>query len=826
MELGNDLRYAWRQLRRSPGFAAAAVLTLALGIGATTTMFSVVDQVLLRPLPFAHPSQLVAISESSYDKDAASAGSAIPLLDAEDWQTRSHTLQSIAYYTFNMPIVGGIAQPRSEAQLLTSINFLSTLGVQAALGRSFTANESNGGATQVVVLGAEAWHALFASDPKIIGRVIALNGTPHTVIGVMPESFRFQGGSDFMFSPLDISNKDLQDRSGGVLTVLGRLRSGNTAKDATRELAAIKQQNLRSYPGKERDDRIIVENYARSLTRNVRPGLLALNGLVLAVWLLATINVAGLLLTRTQGRRREIAVRAALGAGSARLLRQFLIESLLLSLAGGAVGLTITSAALRICRNYLSKTFQNGDTIHIDASVCLYVLLASCISALIFGILPALQAARLPIQTGLREGSAASGTSRRQSLMRDAIVTVEVALSLLLLVAAGIMARTLYEMQRKPLGFNPEKVVTAELMLPQKNYWFVSAGPSGGKNIVTTLIDPMLTRIRQLPGVTAAGVTTVRPLRTNWTFLDEIHFAGRPKPDARHVQNANVRASTPDYFRAMGVTLQQGRLFNSDDSVGAPLAAVVNEAFTREIDGAGSPIGMQLEAADKGPHKYATIVGVVADARQGMNESVKPELLLNLDQMTPATDDLYPILVSFHLDLVVRGQTQPEALIPAISRIVHDMNPDVGVNHAELMQTSVDDTMGSQTLAARLLTLFALAALVIAAAGLYGLLAYQVTQQMRDFGLRLALGAQRKDVLWLVLRRAVTLLIIGASLGIAASLILSRVTASMLTGVDVHNILLVIEAVTVILAVTCITASYLPAHRAAQTDPMQALRHE
>jgi predicted permease len=824
MELGNDLRYAWRQLRRSPGFAAAAVLTLALGIGATTTMFSVVEQVLLRPLPFAHPSQLVAISESSYDKGAASAGSAIPLPDAEDWQTRSHTLQSVAYYTFNMPIVGGIAQPRSEAQLLTSINFLSTLGVQPALGRGFTANENNGGATQVVVLGAEAWHALFASDPKIIGRVIALNGTPHTVIGVMPESFRFQGGSDFMFSPLDISHKDLQDRSSGVLTVLGRLRSGNTAEDATRELAGIKQQNLRSYPGKERDDRIIVESYAHSLTRSVRPGLLALNGLVLAVWLLATINVAGLLLTRTQGRRREIAVRAALGAGSARLLRQFLVESLLLSLAGGAIGLAITSAALHISRNYLSKTFQNGDTVHVDASVCLYVLLASCVSALFFGILPALQAARLPILTALREGSAGSGTSRSQSLMRDAIVTVEVALSLLLLVAAGVMAHTLYEMQRTPLGFNPEKVVSAEMILPQKGNWF--AGQTSGKNIIPSLIDPMLTRIRALPGVTAAGVTTVRPLRTNWTFLGRIHFAGRPKPDPRHEQSANLRAATADYFRAMGVPLKQGRLFNSNDSVGAALAAVVNEAFTREIDGARSPIGMQLEAAEKGPHKYATIVGVVADARQGMNELVKPELLLNLDQMAPATDDLYPILVSFHLDLVVRGQTQPEALIPAITRIVHDMNPDVGVNHVELMQTSVDDTMGSQTLAARLLTLFALAALVIAAAGLYGLLAYQVTQQMRDFGLRLALGAQRKDVLWLVLRRAVTLLIVGASLGIASSLILSRVTASMLTGVDVHNILLVIEAVTVILAVTCITASYLPARRAAKTDPMQALRHE
>lgn len=825
MELGNDLRYGWRQLRRSPGFAIAAVLTLALGIGATTTMFSVVDQVLLRPLPFDHPAQLVAISEASYDKDAATSGGGISLPDAQDWQARSHTLQSVGYYTFQMPIVGGIANPHSEPQLLTSTNFLSMLGVQPALGRGFAANENSGGASHVVILGAQAWHTLFDGDPKIVGRVVPLNGTPHTVIGVMPEGFRFQGDSDLLFSPLDISHKDLQDRSSGVLNVLGRLHAGNTVEDAARELAGIKQQNLRDYPGKERDTRVIVEDYTRSLTRSVRPGLLALNGLVLAVWLLATINVAGLLLTRTQGRRREIAVRAALGAGSMRLLRQFLLESLLLSLAGGALGLGITSAALHISRNYLASTFPNGDTIHVDASVCLYVLAASCISALIFGILPALQAARLPILAGLREGSAGSGTSRTQGLMRDAIVTVEVALSLLLLVAAGVMARTLYEMQRKPLGFNPEKVVTAELMLPQKNYWFVTAGPSDAKNIVPSFVEPMLTRIRQLPGVTAAGVTTVRPLRTNWTFLDEIEFAGHPKPDPHHAQNANARAATPDYFRAMGVALKAGRFFNSEDSVGAPLAAIVNEAFTRQIDGARSPIGMQVKTADAGPHKYATIVGVVADARQGMNESVKPELLLNLSQMSPA-DDMYPILVAFHLDLVVRAQTAPASLIPGITRIVHDLNPDVGVNHAELMQTSVDDTMGSQTLAARLLTLFALAALVIAAAGLYCLLAYQVTQQMRDFGVRLALGAQRKDVLWLVMRRAVMLLCIGASLGIVASLGFSRIASSMLSGVDVHNILLVIEAVTAILGVTCITASYLPARRAAQTDPMQALRHE
>ena len=827
MQLANDLRYAFRQLRRSPGFALTAVLTLALGIGATTTMFSVIDQVLLRPLPYHDPAQLVAISEAPYSKDAAGGGGGISLPAAQDWQTRSHTLQSSAYYTFQMAVVGGIDHPRSASQLLTSTNFLSMLGVQPALGRGFAANEDTGAATHVVVLGAEAWHTLFHGDRGAIGRVVSLNGTPHTIIGVMPESFRFQGGSDVLFAPLDISQKDLQDRRGGALNALGRLQPGATPEDARRELQGIKQQNLRTYAGKERDNRLIVENYARSLTRSVRPGLLALNGLVLAVWLIAAINVAGLLLTRTQGRRREIAVRAALGAGGARLLRQFMVESLLLSATGGACGLAITWTALHLLRHYLSKAFMDGESIHVDATVCVYVLAASCISALVFGILPGLQASRLPIQSGLREGSAGSGTSRRQGLLRDGLVAVEVALSLLLLVAAGLMARTLYQLQHVALGFDPENVVTAELMLPQKNYWFVSRGQTNATNMVETLIDPMLARVRQLPGVTSAGVTTVRPLRANWTFMfDDVELAGRPKHDAHHAQPSNARAATPEYFRAMGIRLVQGRLFTADDSVGAPLAAVVNQAFVRQIVGSGSPIGQQIkEFADAGPHQTATIVGVVADARQGMNETVKPEFLVDLDQMTPA-DQMYPILVGFRLDLVVRSKADPASLIPAITRIVHDLNPGVGVNHAELMQTSVADTMGNQTLAARLLSLFALAALVIAAAGLYGLLAYQVTQQSRDFGVRLALGAQRSDVLWLVLRRAIVLLSIGATLGIVVSLGLSHVATSLLSGVDTHHILLVIEAVTAILALTCFTASYLPARRAAQIDPIEALRHE
>lgn len=826
MQLTQDLGYAMRQLRRNPGFALAAILVLALGIGATTTMFSVVDQVLLRPLPYQDPSRLVTITEASYDdKDAANRESGgIPLPDAQDWQTRSHTLESVAYYTFQSPLVAGIAHPQSIAQMLTSTNFFSVLGVKPALGRGFAASENAGAATHVVVLGDEAWSKLFERDPHIIGRSVPINGAPSTIIGVMAPGFRFQGGSDLIFSPLDTTLKDLQDRGNGIASVLGRLRPGAALAEAMHELQGIKQQDVKAYPEKEHDNRVVVQNYADSLTRTVRPGLLLLNGLVLAVWLLATVNVAGLLLTRTQGRRREIAVRAALGAGSRRLLQQFLVESLLISLAGGLVGLGITDVALRLLRHYLDTTFINGDVVRVDRWVCLYVIAASCISALLFGLLPALQASRLSIQTGLREGSAGSGTSR-QSLARDGIVTLEVALSLLLLVAAGVMGRTLYQMQHTPLGFDPERVVTAELMLPQKNFWFVSAQTRDTPNVVATLVDPLLTRLRQLPGVVAAGVTTVRPLRQNWTFLDAIEFAGRPKPDARHQQSAHVRAATPDYFRAMGVSLVSGRLFDQRDSAGAPLGAVVNQAFQSRFLNGNSPLGLQVKMAEKGPHEYATIVGVVADARQGLTQTVAPELLLDLEQMTPA-DDMYPILAGFHLDLVVRSSMDPGALVPAINRSVHELNPNVGVNHVETMDTSVADTMGSQTLAAHLLTLFAVVALLIAAAGIYGLLAYQVWQQRRDFGVRLALGAQRGEVQWLVLRRALILLSIGGAVGIAAALTFTRLAQTLLFGVDTHHLLLVIEAVAVVLGTACITASYLPARRAAHIDPIQALRHE
>ncbi len=821
--LGNDLRYAWRQLRRSPGFTLMAVLTLALGIGANAAMFSVIDQVLLRKLPYADPSRLVAVGEVD-DQGRDSTGN-VSLPDAEDWQARSHTLSDVGFYTFQQPTLRGIDNPRLMPELVTSVDFFSVLGVAPAMGRAFLPHENKGDRTHVLVICDAVWHKQFGGDPHILGRVVELNDTPYTVVGVLPASFSFQGGNEFLFSPLDTDLKDLQSRDGGFLHVLGRLAPGATPDDVRRELNGIKQQAIHQYE-KERAAPIYVKSYELLLTESVRPALLALDGAVLAVWLIACANVAGLLLTRTSGRRREIAVRSALGAGNARLLRQFLTESLLLALAGGAVGLGFAAAALHVLRHYLGSLLMNGEQIHINAAVCGYLLLASCASAVLFGIVPAWQAARLPAQEGLREGSAAAGTSQRQRWLRDALVSGEIALSVVLLVAAGLMLRSLYALRHATLGFAPEHVVTAGLVLPQKNFWLVSSGSQPGTpNVVQSFYQPLLERMRQLPGVETVGVSTVRPLQGNWSFSLSIEVAGRPKPARQEERSAACRAATGEYFSAMGIRLLRGRLFNTTDAPGAPMAAVVNQTFVRTFFGNENPLGQGIRISEKGSHQFATIVGVVDDAKQiAASEPAQPEISFNLLQFTPA-DDLYPILVSFRTNLAIRARTAPDSLIPAMERTVHSVNAAVAVDHPESMQQVVDDSLGSEVLAGRLLTIFGITALLIATAGIYGLLAYQVSQRTREMGVRIALGAQRTDVLWLILRHALVLLGVGVATGLVLAMSAGRVIGSFLYGVNARDIVTAAVACSV-LAIAGLVASYLPARRASRIDPVEALRTE
>jgi predicted permease len=820
-----DIPYAVRQLAKSPAFALAAVLTLALGIGVNAAMFSVIDQVLLRSMPFPNADRVVQMAVRS--NSGGFAPTSMP--DIRDWRARSHAFDSIGYFTEMVPTLGGNANPRLVAQIISSANLFDLLGARPTLGRAFLPQDGKLGHESVVVLTEQVWKEMYGGDPHILGRVVPINGVPHTVIGVMPGGFAFPAaaGSNAIWTPVPEDDKDLQARDSSMMSVVGRLRPGVPLEQARSEINSIHEQLIKEYPKDEDRGPILMQSYPDTVTNNVRQGIWALDGAVLAVWLIACANVAGLLLTRTNMRRREIAIRSALGAGRSRLVRQFLTESLLLSAAGGALGLLLAAGTLRLLKHYLAGAIIFGEDIHINTTVCVYLVVASCVSAVLFGMVPALHAAHVPAQEGLREGTAAAGTSKRQALWRDALVVGEIGLTLLLLIAAGLMVRTLLSLRHKDLGFAARQVVAGEIYLPSHTPLFASNEQiAKGPSLIDTFYRPLVERLKAMPGVQSAGLTTVRPLEGNWDFNTTVELSDRPKPDRASQQDAQARASSADYFQTMGIRLMQGRFFADADTPGAPPVLIVNQAFVKRFfqDGS-SPLGKKVRINDTGARQWATIVGVVEDSPQkSPGQPPLPEVDFNLEQVLPS-DGLYQPLASFMMNVVVRSTVDPQAVIHGTTDAVHALQSDAAVRMYPMSQV-VDDAMGNQVLAARLLGLFSLAGLAIAVAGIYGLLAYSVSQRTRELGVRLALGAQRGQVMWLVLRHAVVLLVVGMAVGLVVTLASSKVVTAFLIfklgGLDV----LAGAGVAVLLAVCCLAASYLPARKAASIDPVVALRTE
>jgi predicted permease len=819
----NDVKYALRQLLKTPGFTLTAVLTLALGIGVNAAMFSVIDQVLLRPLPYANASRLVQIGEAPQN---GSDFSAISLPDIRDWQARTHAFQGIGFYETQVATIKGKDDAHVTAEVMSSTNLFDLLGVHPLLGRTFLPNDAKEGSNRVLLLSHVAWQKYFHSDRAIVGQAIKVNGDPYLVIGVLPPSSEFPARTDeAIYAPVNTDDKGLQGRDDSALLSLGLLRPGVTVEQAGNELNSIHQQLVKEYPKEESKNRIRVVDYRESLTENVRPALFALYGAIIAVWLIACVNVAGLMLTRTNSRRREIAIRGALGAGRQRLLRQFLTESLLLSAIGGAAGLGFAVIALRLLKHYLEGAVFNGGYIHINGAVCLFLLVASCISALLFGLLPAWMAASIPAQEGLRDGSAASGTSKRQSFLRDTSVVIEITLTLALLIAAGLMMRTLMVLRHTERGFVTEHVMTGMFFMPVHGAWWDLEDPEKAPNLVQVFYRPLFDRLMHTPGITSVGFTTVRPLMPNWNFIDGIVVNGRPKPDKSEEPNSHVRGVNDGYFKTFGLRLLKGRFFDQQDTPDSPIVAVVNEAFVKKIFPNEEPLGKQIEIGDTpGPRHWATIVGVAGDVHQHtLGEVPGPEMDLNLMQMNPK-DDFYPILSMF-MNVAVRTNLTPSVTEKAIRDAVQDISPDVAMQDFKSMTEIVDDSMGNQTLAARLLGLFGLAALAIAVAGIYGLLSYSVSQRTREFGVRLALGSPQHKVTWMVLRHALLLLGIGISAGIAIAVAASGVMRAFIYGFHGYDVFTVF-AVAFILAVCGLLASYIPARRAAGVDPIVALRSE
>lgn len=826
--LPQDLRYALRQLRKSPAFTLTAIVTLGLGIGVNAAMFSVIEQVILRPLPYKNYSRLVAM-QNARQISGSDASDSFSLPDLQDYAARAHSIQGIASYTFQFPTLGGIDNPQLVPEAMVSPDLLQLIGVRMQLGRGFAPSDSQPGHNHVLILSDNVWKKFYHSDVSIVGRTVPIDGDPFTVVGVLPPGSGFpMGAQEEILTPLNLDEKSLQARDSGVLQAVALLRPGVAIPQAQKELTAIHEQLLHDYPKDEmKGESIRLIDYHTFITQDSRHALFALDWAVLAVWLIACANIAGLILARTNGRRREIAVRAALGAPRGRITQQFLTESLLLSLAGAVAGLGVASLALRLLQHYLADAVLFGEDIHINAGVLAFLLAASCLSALLFGWAPAWHASGAPAQEGLREGTAAAGTSRRQALWRDSLVVAEITLTLTLLVAAGLMMHTLLSLRSARLGFDTGNVVTGGLYLPTHGLWWTSAAhPEAAPNIVQSFYQPLAQKLRQIPGVMAAGFTTVRPLEPQWNFDDSIKVKGMPDAPSEQVVHAQVRAATTGYFQAMGIRLLSGRLFSSEDGPNSPVAIVINQAFLRRQFPNLNPLGQQIEIDDASkPREWGTVVGVVDDAKQDSpGQAALPEMDINLDQLRP-TDGFYPILATFHMDLAIRARTAPGVIEDTVRRDVHAMQPQVAVQDLQSMQQVVDSALGGQTLAARLLGIFGLAALLIAVAGIYGLLAYSVSQRTRELGVRMALGAQRSDIVWLILRHALVLLAVGTGIGLAVSWIARGVMRSYLygaSGYDAATVLLVILT----LGLCGVAASYLPARRAAAVDPIEALRTE
>ena len=823
--LFQDLRYAFRQLRKNPGFSAVTVLTLALGIGVNAAMFAVIDAVLLRPLPFPKPNQIVEMSESRPEDLSGPISSISSLPDIRDWRAQSHSFQDIGWYTESIRSVDVPGFSDFIPVIASSSNLLSVLQVQPALGRGFLPEDDQPGHGDGIILNAPAWERFFGKRPDVIGQSLKMGEKVYTVIGVMPERFEFPavGSGPTVWQPL-VTNAEYEARDSRTLTSVGRLKPDVSIASVQAELSSIQENIAKAYPKLEMDKHVGVKRYRDVLTGNVRPALLALQFAVLAVWLIACANVASLLLSRTTGRRREIAIRSAIGAAKGRLVRQFLTESLVLAFAGAALGLALAFGCVRVLKFYLDLYLPLSSHIHIDARVAAALVGFSIVSAVLFGLVPALQAARAPAQEALREGTPSAGASRRQKHFRDALVVGEIALSLLLLISAGLLLRSLVALRSLPLGFSPQNVVTTAIFLPQGGGGMLgNTGKYAGKDIAQVFYRPLLDRLSHLPGVDSAAITTALPLSPSFQANGSFEVIGRPK-DPSNKPVADVRTVSPSLYRTLGIRLLQGRLLSDSDGPAGAAVAVVNQALVRKYFSGENPLGQQLKVADKGPHAVVTIVGVVENNHQTtMSDAAQPEINIPYTQLVPG-DDLQPILSMFSC-VALRTHTDPAAVIPSLRSALREVDPDLAVMDVRTLQDLVDTSLGSQTLAVRLLWIFAGSALLISIAGIYGLLAYNVSQRTRDLGVRMALGATRSNVIRLVLRQAVLLLAIGVTIGVVAAISAGGVLRSFLYGVVPYDTWTIV-GVSVLLLACGLFASYIPARRASRIDPVKALRWE
>jgi putative ABC transport system permease protein len=804
--LWQDLRYGARMLLKYPGFALIAVITLALGIGANTVIFSVINGVLLSSLPYPNPEQLAMVWCDNKRQGIPDDITSYP--NFVDWRDRNKTFQGMAGVTSGRTNLTGTGEPEEISDANVSINFFQLMGVNPVLGRVFTAEEEQTGRDRVVVLSYSLWQRRFGGDREILSRTISLSDQPYVVVGIMPPGFQFPEKTE-IWAPLAPDEGMRQARFGFFLPVVGRLKPGVTRAQAQADLDLVAGQIEKQFPDMAGYG-VNVVPVLENTVGPIRRALMILLVAVVFVLLIACANVANLLLARAAVRQREVAVRAALGAGRWRIVRQLLTESMLLAVLGGALGVLLAWWGLRLLVDLNPANIPRLENIRLDSRVLWFTLGISLLTGVIFGLVPALQATHLKLSETLKEGGRTGGggaAGRRAQQSRGAFIVAEVALTLALLVGAGLLIRSFWRLQQIDTGFKPDHLLTLRVTLWGSNY--------RERGQAVSFFDRLQERLAALPGVVSASATTgimLRKLANSASFTIE----NRPRDPNELALELPFDRVQPNYFQTMGIPLVKGRAFTAQDTRDTPMVTIVNETFVKRYFPNDDPIDKRFTFGGGGPNaRWITIVGVVRDTkRQGVDQPVRIESWMPLAQRPAGS-----------MEVVLRTTGDPLALTNAVREAVWSLDRNLPIPSIQTVEHLLSERVSQQRLNMLALGLFALVALVLAAVGIYGVMSYAVTQRTQEIGVRMALGAQASDVLRMVVWRGMSLALIGVALGLAAALALTRVMRNLLFEVSVTDPF-TFAAIPVLLTGVAFVACWIPARRATKVDPLVALRYE
>ena len=809
-----DLRYGVRVLTKNPAFTLVALITLALGIGANTAIFSVIYGVLMRPLPYQDGNRLVVLHQLATRAAADNQNLGFSVKEIIDYREQNQTLDGVAEHHSMSFILYGRQEPERVQTAVVSANFFDLLGVKPLLGRTFLPGDDEKGADAVLVLSHKYWLRSHGGDPNIVGQVFTMNDKPHTVIGVLPPIPQYPVESDVYMPtvacPFRGSERAQANRNFRLMSAFGRLKPEATAEQARTDMSVIASNLQKQYPDSYPESRgydATLGLLKEELTHDGKPTFLILLATAGLVLLIACANVANLTLARLMRREREIAIRSALGAGRGRLVRQLLTESTLLALAGGAVGLLLAAGALQLLVTFAARFTTRAGEIQIDGSVLLFTLVVSLVTGLAFGLMPAFTSEQ-NLTAALKEGGGRTTSSTPRQRARSALIVAQVAISFMLLIGAGLMVRSLIKLQRVNPGFNPESVLTMRL------------SPNWSKQTTNAQIRDysrrVLAKVQSQPGLLSAALASTYPLNPSGITFGpnnaEFQIEGRPTPDQEPAPQADIRAGSPDYFDTIRLPLVSGRTFTDADNENTLPVAVINQSMARHRWRDEDPLGKRV-TFDHGEH-WVTIVGIVGDVKQyGLNRD--------------ASDELYRPLAQnlFVSSLLVRTSADPMSMARLMREAIYEVDPETAVDNIQTLERVRSESLASPRLTTVLLGMFAALALVITAAGIAGVMALSVSQRTHELGVRMALGATSARVMAMVMRQGMTLVVAGLALGVVGALALTQLMSALLFSVEPSDPITFLAVAVVLIAVAAVSC-FLPARRVTTIDPMIALRSE